>query len=269
MKPAFPRAARHLLVGIALWTAAPARAAGNASPARELIAQVVAARQTSGYRVRARLVRTAAGSDREDVTQLLIKGRRDGDASKVLYQVLWPKRSQGETLVIEKSAGRDPRCWIFTPPDRVTVLTPERTGDRFFGSDLTIEDVAEEFWTWPTQKIIGEETVDQHRCAVLESRPAAGAATSYALVRTWIASDIALPLRIEKFGPDRRLIKRLTAERVMEQGDRHWTAGTVIVEPADGRTRTVLEGKRADRDIEIPGEEFTVEGIKTALRPKP
>ncbi len=268
MNAAGIRVARHLLAGIALCTVAPAFAAGGPS-AQELIAKVVEARRTTGYRVRARLERSTAGSEHREVTQLLIKGRRDGGVSKVLYQVLWPKRSQGETLVIEKTAGRETRCWVFTPPDSVTVLTPAHLADPFFGSDLTIEDVAEEFWEWSTQEIVREETLGQDRCAVLESRPAAGTATSYALVRTWIAPDIALPLRIEKFGHDGRLIKRLTAERIMRPDRNHWTAGTVNVEPADGRTSTTLEGTRADRDIKIPDEEFTVEGIRAALRPKP
>ena len=269
MKPALTRAARHLLVGIALWNAAPAVAGGDPPDAGELIAKVIAARQTTGYRVRARLVCTASGAERRDVTQLLIKGRRDGEASKVLYQSLWPKRSIGETLVIERTADRNTRCWVFTPPDGVTLVTPEHLGSPFFGSDLTIEDLAEEFWHWPTQKIVGEETLAEHRCQVLDSRPAAGTATSYALVRTWIAPDLALPLRIDKFGRDGRLIKRITAENITRQKNNHWTAATVMVEPGDGRTRTALEGEHSDRDIEIPDEDFTVEGIKAALRPKP
>jgi hypothetical protein len=269
MKPAFTLFARHLLVGIALWNAPPAFAGSDTPNAEELIAKVVEARKTIGYRVRARLVRTTPGSEHRDIKQLLIKGRRDGGASKVLYQVLWPKPSMGETLVIEKTADQNIRSWVFTPPDRVTILTQERIGGPFFESDLTIEDMAEEFWHWPTQEIIGEETFGQHRCRILESRPSAGTATSYSLVRTWIAPDIALPLRIEKFGKDGQLIKRITAEKITKQKNNRWTAATVVVEPADGRTRTALEGRHADRDIEIPDEDFTIEKIKAALRPKP
>jgi len=230
---------------------------------------VVAARQTSGYRVRARLVRTTSGSEQRDVTQLLIKGRRKGDDSKVLYQILWPAPLRGQTVVIEKTAGRNVRTWMFTPPDQVVTLTPERMSSPFFGSDLTIEDLAEEFWHWPTQEIVGEDTVGQRRCKILESRPSADTATSYSMVRTWIAPEIALPLLIEEFGKDGNLIKHITAGRITERRNDYWTAANVIIEPADGRTRTVLEGSHADRDIEIPDEDFTVEQIKAALRPKP
>jgi len=87
-------------------------------------------------------------------------------------------------------------------------------------------------------------------------------------VRTWIAPDIALPLRVEKFGPDGRLIKRITAERIMKRKDKSWAAANLIIEPADGRTRTVLEGSRATLDLEIPEADFTVEKIKASLQPK-
>jgi Outer membrane lipoprotein-sorting protein len=269
MKSVARRLAHCILAGTLLGVAPAAFADNDPSGAGELIAQVVAARQTIGYKVRARLVRTTSGSGQRDVRQLLIKGRRKGDDSKVLYSILWPASSLGETVVIEKTAGQNSHAWRFVPPDRMATLTPEEVSGPFFGSDLSVEDLAEEFWHWPTQEIVGEDTVSHHRCKILESRPSAGTATSYSLVRTWIAPDISLPLRVEKFGPDGRLIKRITAEKITRRKNNYWTAANVIVEPADGRTRTVLEGSHADRDIEIPDEDFTVEQIKAGLHPQP
>jgi hypothetical protein len=269
MKRGCRRLVQLVLAGTAL-AVAPAAFADSASlSAGELIAQVVAARQTIGYRVRARLVRTTSGSQQRDVKQLLIKGRRKGDDSKVLYTILWPASLLGQTVVIEKTAGQTGRVWSFVPPDRTATLTPEDISGPFFGSDLSIEDLAEEFWHWPTQKIVGEEAVGQRRCEILESRPSADAATSYSLVRSWIAPDISLPLRVEKYGLDGKLMKRITAEKIAKRKNNFWTAANVIVEPADGRTRTVLEGTHADRDIEIPDEDFTIEQIKASLHPKP
>ena len=269
MKPALGSWARQLLAGVAIWGALPAIAGNDTSTAGELIAEVVGARQTTGYRVRARLVRTTAGTAQRDIRQLLIKGRRDGEASRVLYQILWPVALAGQTLVIEKNAGQTTRVWLFTPPNETVDLTQKQAGVPFFGSDLSVEDLAEEFWSWPTQEIVGEETVGQHRCRILESRPGAGTTTSYSHVKTWIAPDLSLPLRIEKFGQDGQLSKRITAERITKQKNDHWTAANFVVEPADGRTRTALEGSHADRDLEIPVGDFTVERIKEALRAKP
>jgi hypothetical protein len=269
MKPALGPLARKLLAGVAVWSALSAFAVGDTPTVGELIARVVGARETIGYRVRARLVRTTTATGQRETMQLLIKGRRDGEASKVLYQILWPAALAGQTLVIEKTAGRTTRIWLFTPPDKTADLTQEQAGEPFFGSDLSVEDLAEEFWSWPKQEIVGEETVGQNLCKVVDSHPDAGTKTGYLLVRTWIAPDLALPLRIEKFGKDGKFSKRITAEKITKQTNNRWTAANFIVEPADGRTRTALEGSRADRDVEIPAADFTVEKIKEALRAKP
>jgi hypothetical protein len=269
MKPVLGTLARQLLAGVAIWSAVSAFAGGDPPTAGELIAKVVAARQTIGYRVRARLVRTTTATGQRETMQLLIKGRRDGEASKVLYQILWPAALAGQTLVIEKIAGRTSRIWLFTPPDKTADLTEAQAGEPFFGSDLSVEDLAEEFWSWPRQEIVGEETVGRNLCQVVDSHPDAGTKTGYLLVRTWIAADLSLPLRIEKFGKDGKFSKRITAEKITKQTNHRWTAANFIVEPADGRTRTALEGSHADRDLEIPAADFTIEKVKEGLRPKP
>src|SRR5204863_3947989 len=118
--------------------------------AEQLVAKVVEARKTSGFRIRAKLIHTTPGSETRDARQLLIKGRRDGEATKVLYQILWPTTVMGQTLVIEQSAQHKTTGFLFEPPNKVTALTPQLMTQPFFGSDLTIEDVAEDFWHWPT-----------------------------------------------------------------------------------------------------------------------
>ena len=62
MKPVLGSLARQLLAGVAIWSAVSAFAGGDPPTAGELIAKVVAARQTIGYRVRARLVRTTTAT---------------------------------------------------------------------------------------------------------------------------------------------------------------------------------------------------------------
>lgn len=237
--------------------------------AEQLVAKVVDARKTSGFRIRAKLIRTTPGSEIRDARQLLIKGRRDGEATKVLYQILWPTSVMGQTLVIEQSAQHKTTGFLFEPPDKVTPLTPQLMAQPFFGSDLAIEDLAEDFWHWPQQKLVGDETVGGHPCKIIEARPPTGVPSGVALVKTWIAPEIALPLRVEKFDHNGRLLKRITADKIIKQSGNRWTATTLIVEPAGSPSRTVLEGSRSDRDLDIPAEDFTLEKIKAGIRPSP
>ncbi len=47
--------------------------------ADQLIAKVEAAQRTSGFRTRAKLIKTTPGSKTPEVMQLVIKGRREGE----------------------------------------------------------------------------------------------------------------------------------------------------------------------------------------------
>jgi hypothetical protein len=258
--------ARSILICLALASAlVPDRtaffgAAADNSNVRELVAKVVAANKTTGFRVRAKLVVTTANPEHREVKQLLIKSRTEGKTTTTLYQILWPTESKGQSLLIERR-GDSVSGFLFEPPGTVKKLSPALIAQPFFGSDLAIEDLAEDFWDWPSQKIVGEETIDKKLCTIVESRPPGDAASSYLVVKTWIAPELALPLRVEKYGKNRRLVRRITADRIMKVNNR-WTAANIIVDPDGGNSRTVLEGSKSERDLDVPAAEFTLEAIK-------
>jgi len=230
--------------------------------AEQLIAKVEAAQRTSGFRTRAKLIKTTPGSKTPEVMQLVIKGRREGESIRMLYQILWPKEAMGRALVVETSADGKVSGFLFEPPDRQVPLTPKVMSQPLFGTDVTVEDVAEAYWRWPRQKLAGEEKVSGRQCTIIESRPGAGTATAYSLVKSWIAPDIALPIMVEKFGKDGALVKRFLAAKVVKQSPGSWAAAIMVVDSVGGRGRTTLEGTRSERDIEVPAEQFTPEALK-------
>lgn len=240
-------------------------AAAEDLTAKQLIAKVEAAQKTSGFRTRAKLTKSTPDSKTQEVMQLVIKCRRQGEATRMLYQILWPKQAMGQALVVETSADGAVSGFFFEPPDRQIPLTPKLMAQPLFGTDVTVEDVAEAYWHWPNQKLVGEEKVAARACKILESRPGPGTATSYTLVKSWIAPDIALPIMVEKFGKDGVLLKRFVAAKVVKQSPGSWAAAIMVVDSAGGRGRTTLEGTKSDRDIDIPAEQFTLEALKQVL----
>jgi len=244
-------------------------AAAEDLTAAQLIAKVEAAQKTSGFRTRAKLVKTAPGSKTQEVMQLVIKGRREDGAVRTLYQVLWPKQTMGQALVVETSADGSVSGFLFEPPDRQVPLTPKVMAQSLFGTNVTVEDVAEAYWRWPHQKLVGEEKVAARQCMILESRPGPGTATGYSLVKSWIAPELALPLMVEKFGKDGILLKRFVAAKVVKQSPSSWAAAILVVDSVGGRGRTTLEGTKSDRDIQIPAEQFTLEALRQILAPTP
>jgi hypothetical protein len=233
--------------------------------AAQLIAKFEAGLRTSGFKTRARLVRTVPGSKGEEVMQVVIKGRREGEATKLLYQILWPRASQGQAVVVETAADGTVSGFLFGTDGKVTPLSPKLMSQTVFGTDITVEDVAEAYWRWPHQKIVGEETVSGRKCEIIESRPGPGTVTSYSLVKTWMAPDLAIPVVAEKFGKDGALLRRFFAAKIVKQGPASWGAAVLVVDSTGGRGRTVVEGTSSERDIEVPAEQFTPEGLRKNL----
>ena len=241
----------------------------NDLSADQLITRVLAGRQSTGFRIHARLVRSAVGSEKPDISQLLIKGSRNGQGTQVLYQVLWPKSQSGQILLVSRSGDGPGTGFLLEPPQKITPVTPQLARQGFFGTDLSIEDVMEDFWHWPSQTIVGEEKVNRQSCVILESRPAAGLDTSYSRIRSWIVPDSGLPLRLEKFDREGQLIKRLTTERFHKDSHGRSIPATLVIESADGLHQTRLEGTKFEGDLEFPADDFTVDGIMRPPRGTP
>jgi hypothetical protein len=252
---------------LALLLSLCAGAQGADLTAKQLIARVEDAQKSSGFRIRAKLVSSRPDSAAPEVKQLLIRGRQHDGTKQVIYQVLWPKPVAGEALLVETSPQGAVSGLLQSHKGQLT-LTPQLMAQPLFNSAIAIEDVAENFWHWPLQELKGEEIVSGRSCTILESHPGSGTATSYSLVRSCVSPELALPLRVEKFGKDGRLRRRFIASKIMKRPHGRWTAAIVTVESADGRARTTLEGSRAERDIEIPADQFTPQAI-SRLRASP
>lgn len=262
-----------LVVLAATFLAARPRAAtpqtgAPALTADQLVAQVIAARRTTGFRIRAKLMRSTPGSDAakgNDTRQLLIKGRREGEATKTLYQVLWPKQFAGDAILVEDSGDHRVKGFLYRK-GTVTPLTNQALETDFFGSDLRVEDVIEGFWYWPSHKSAGEETIDKRHCMIVELRPDPEAVTQYSMVKAWVSPDISLAMKIQFFGRDGKLAKVVITDRVAKQGSR-WLAATLKIQATGSRSQTVLEGTKSERDLQMPAADFTLEAIKQFAKP--
>jgi hypothetical protein len=242
---------------------AASQSASAALTAEQLVASVLEA-ETPGMSARATLTRTATGSKVSQVRQLLIKGRRARTGSMASYQQLWPAQAGGRALVIRTNAVHQPSGFVYES-GKVTPLSSETLASPFFDSDLRVEDVVEGFWHWGAPKIVGEESIGQYRCTIVDFHPGPDVKTAYSLVKAWISPELAIALRVETFGPDGRLVKRLGMYRVLKVGKR-WLPAILTVEPADGASRTVLEGVKIQTDLHLTAADFTIASLKRAIR---
>src|SRR6516165_8991345 len=173
-------------------------AESTAISARELANRLSALRDGTSY-TRLRVEVKQPGETTKMALQLQIKERRTKNVADVVYQVLWPKERKGEAVLLHKSDGGSATGSFFMPPDKLVTLNASQMSDSLFGSDLSYQDVIENFFAWENQTIVGNDVVDHVNCLILESRPGKADSSTYASVRSWIDPRRFVPLRVEKY----------------------------------------------------------------------
>ncbi len=239
-------------------------AAGDAAPASasELASRLSALQQGGASYVRLKMdIKGAA----EETLQLQIKQRRTASATEVVYQVLFPKERKGESVLLRKIGNRPASGSAFVPPDTLRAIEDVKAS--LLGSDLSYEDIVENFFAWDRQAIVGAEDVDGVNCQILESKPGKGERSTYGSVRSWIDTRRIVPLRVEKYSSSGQLLRRIDTTRVVADAGHQIPANLTVRGPRPGSS-TELDGSRIRHDVTYTDADFTVEGIKRLTVPR-
>jgi outer membrane lipoprotein-sorting protein len=228
--------------------------------ARDLADHLSALQEGTSY-VRLRLEVKKPVDPTKTVLQIQIKERRTKNAVDVVYQVLWPKEQKGEAVLLHKATGGPAAGSVFMPPDKLNTLNASQMNGALFGSDLSYQDVIEDFFGWENQAIVGNEALNGVSCLILESRPGKGDLSKYASVRSWIDPRRFVPLRVEKYSPAGSLARRIDTTRVVtDDKGRHIPANLTVRGPREDSV-TDLDGSRIRHDVVYADREFTPEGL--------
>lgn len=253
----------RLIPLLALALAVASRAAEPAAPmsASELAARLSALRQDGSSYVRLRLEINGA---KKETLQLQIKQRRTKGATEVVYQVLFPKERKGESVLLRKLGNRPATGTTFVPPNSVRPIDDLK--DSLLGSDLSYEDVVEDFFGWDQQTLAGTEDVDGTACQILESKPGKADRSTYTRVRTWIDARRLVPLRIEKYAGT-SLLRRIDTTRVVTDAGHPIPANLTVRSPRSGSSSD-LDGSRIKHDVPYTDRDFSPEGMKEVAIPR-
>jgi hypothetical protein len=80
-------------------------------------------------------------------------------------------------------------------------------------------------------------------------------------VRAWVSPDPLVALRIEQFGPNGGLVKRIALYRLLKL-DQRWWPTILTVEPAHGKSRTVIEGAKLESNLHLTAADFTIRALQ-------
>ena len=229
--------------------------------ANDLASRLSALRQNGASYVRLRMEIKGATTE---TLQLQIKERRTTNSSEVVYQVLYPKERKGESVLLRKIGNQPASGTVFVPPN--TLRPIDDLKEPLYGSDLSCEDVVENFFAWEQQAIVGTEKVDGVKCSILESKPGKDERSIYGSVRSWIDVRRLVPLRVEKFASSGQLLRRIDTIDVVADAGRQIPA-TLVVSGARADSSTRLAGSRIRHNVTYTDRDFTTEGLKELAAP--
>lgn len=236
-----------------------------ASMSASELASRLSAKQQDGTSVIRAKMETGDGAEKATL-QLQIKSRVSRAGTDLVYQVLFPKERKGEAVLLRKSGGRVSGA-LFTPPDTVRPLTAAQLDEPLFGSDLSYEDVLENFYAWDRQAIVGNEVVDRVNCTLLESKPGKGERSSYSSVRTWVDTRRLVPLRIEKYSAAGKVARRIDTSRIVNDDKGRPLPANLTVRGPRGSV-TELDGSKIKHGVNFADSEFTPEGLRAVATPR-
>jgi len=202
------------------------------------------------------------------VLQLQIKSRRTAKNTDLVYHLIWPRERKGESVLLRKTGTRAPAASLFVPPDTHRALTAAEMKQGLFGTNLSAEDVIENFFAWEHQTLAGTEVVDGVTCQILESRPGKGEWASCARVRSWIDLKRNVPLRVEKYLASGALGRRIDTTKVVKDDDGRHIPATLLVRRPGQDSTCEFQGTRSTRGVAYTDSDFTPEGLKNLAAPR-
>jgi hypothetical protein len=206
------------------------------------------------------LVRLKMETPSKTVLQLQVKSRRNASSTELIYQVLWPKPRKGEGFLLKKSGDRATSGTLLVLPNTFKTLSASDLKAGIFGSDLSYEDLVENFYSWSDQSIIGTEEVDRVACQVLESKPA-GSQSLYSKIQSWIDVKRMVPLRVDKYSRSGKLERRVLTTRVAKDDNGREIPASFSVQGPDLGSPTLIEGASSKHDVSFTDADFTPAAI--------
>jgi hypothetical protein len=142
--------------------------------------------------------------------------KRCGEEWRNLTVVREPADVAGAGVLSWMHPDRRPDMWLYLPElGRIRQLNALAQRERFLGSDLTYEDLTGQSFHDRAHELVGEEDVDAEPTYRVESR-ATSDTDAYTRIVTWVSRRTFLPVRVEYYDHDERLLKLGTFGGVRE-----------------------------------------------------
>jgi len=191
--------------------------------------------------------------------QLMIFAEQVGKSENTLTRFIEPKRVKGIGFLVVNDGGK-PLRYLYTPADKKTRRVPEGDNKKSFqGTDFTYYDLSPHDVESDNYEALRAEKYDGHDCWVCTSLPQ-GENEIYSKVVQWIRKDIYLPVKMDFYDPDGKLLKTSIAEG-LKQIDGYWTPTKTTMHNVQIDHKTVMKVDKVQYNKKLPENLFS----KTSL----
>lgn len=195
----------------------------------------------------------------------------DASRSRIVLRVAAPEKVAGTALLVIDRAAEQPEFFLRLPDlGRVKKVRSKRLRGPVLGTDFSYEDLDRlRDPIDPTAlELVGVAEVDGRPTWLLETRPEPRSGSEYARVLTHVDQDVCLPIRVELYGEDDRLRKRLVAplEDVRPVADGHLPHRFVMEDLRRG-THTIVRIERFAPSADLPAAQFTRRALEDEAPP--
>ncbi len=207
------------------------------------------------------VLRSADGRERVRRFRAFVK--TEGSARKALIRFLSPADIEGTGFLSVEAKPGETEQFLYLPAlKRARRIASSQKSMSFVNSDFTYEDMERRPVDDSHHRLVGEETVNNIPCWVLESVPLETRPSQYGLVRAWIAKESFIPLRLHYFDKNSTLIKTyevLTLEKIQDI----WTETDVVMQNLKDKHQTGIKTLSVRYNTGLGDDAFTVRALES------
>jgi hypothetical protein len=204
------------------------------------------------------LERSVGGSDARRLEATLLWKKDETGRSRVRVTVDAPQPERGTAFLLIEREGEDDMFSYLPEYRKVRRITSRAVTGSFLGTDLSYEDFQQlqGFADDATLARIPDAEIGGRPVYVLEGTPAAGSASAYEHVRSYIDRETCVLLRAELAGKDVEREVVVAFSDVERVGER-WIPKRLTLYDRKKGSETRLSIGRTEWDVELPDRLFT------------
>lgn len=202
-------------------------------------------------------------SGHQVVRKFRVLTKTDGPVRKALIRFLSPADIEGTGFLVLEKDGAETEQFLFLPAlRRARRVVSSQKARSFVNSDFTYEDMERRPVESFEHTLVGEEVLDTVPCWVVDATPRAGTASQYGRIRSWVAKDMDVPLRLHYFDPKGQHIKTYQVQS-LQQIEGIWTEMEVLMHNLEDDHRTILKTLTIDYNTGLDDATFGVRNLET------